>query len=74
MATKRQTMPTPVPNRPTARTRGIRVTDELWDKAKAHAHERGEYLADVINESLERYVAKAEKEAKAKAQRDQAND
>jgi hypothetical protein len=37
-------------------TRGVRVSDELWDAAKATAAEQGEHVTDVIVRALEHYV------------------
>jgi hypothetical protein len=37
-------------------TRGVRVSDELWDAAKATAAEQGEHVTDVIVRALEQYV------------------
>ncbi|HEY9417584.1 MAG TPA: hypothetical protein VIQ30_22730 [Pseudonocardia sp.] len=59
-------MATPVPNRPIAKNRGIRVTDEVWDAAKAAAHENGEYLSEAITAFLIKYVADSERKQRAK--------
>ena len=36
--------------------RGFRCEDELWDKAKEAAGQRGEHLSDIIRKALEQYV------------------
>jgi purine-nucleoside phosphorylase len=38
--------------------RAFRIADDLYEKAKAKAAERGETLTDVIRKALERYVKK----------------
>jgi hypothetical protein len=37
-------------------TRGVRVSDDLWDAAKVTAAEQGEHVTDVIVRALEQYV------------------
>jgi hypothetical protein len=37
-------------------TRGIRVSDELWQAAKATAAEQGETVTDVVVRALDQYV------------------
>jgi predicted transcriptional regulator len=37
-------------------TRGVRVSDELWDAAKSITAEQGEHVTDVIVRALEQYV------------------
>lgn len=34
----------------------FRVSDELWEAAKAKATERGETITDVLRKALDRYV------------------
>lgn len=36
--------------------RAIRVPDDLWEKAKARAEEKGESVSEVVRRALERYV------------------
>lgn len=36
--------------------RSFRVEDELWEKAKVRAAERGETVTDVLIRALKRYV------------------
>lgn len=36
--------------------RAIRIPDELWEKAKKRAEEKGETVSEVVRRSLERYV------------------
>lgn len=36
--------------------RGIRVSDELWDAAKAKADQEGRNLSEIIREALQAYV------------------
>jgi hypothetical protein len=43
------------------RNRNVRV-DELWDRALAVAHRRGETLSQVIRAALVRYVKRHEKD------------
>lgn len=40
--------------------RNVRVTDDLWTRARAVAATRGESLSDVIRAALERYVKRYE--------------
>lgn len=37
--------------------RAIRISDELWQAAKAVAERRSETISDVVRVALERYVA-----------------
>lgn len=48
----------PVPNQPREdrSNRTFRETDEVWDKVKEIAKERGETITDVIHRALERYI------------------
>lgn len=41
---------------PATPNRTVRVSDELWEAAKRVASDRGESVADVIRQALERYV------------------
>jgi hypothetical protein len=43
--------------------RNLRVPDDLWDRALAVAHRRGETLSQVIRAALVRYVKRHEKDA-----------
>jgi predicted DNA-binding protein len=36
--------------------RNVRISDDLWNKAKAKAAQQGRTLSDVIREALERFV------------------
>ncbi len=36
--------------------RSIKVSDELWDRAKERAAEKGETVSEVLRRALERYV------------------
>lgn len=36
--------------------RAIRISDELWEKAKKRANEKGETVSEVVRRALERYV------------------
>jgi hypothetical protein len=39
------------------RLHSFRVSDEIWNAAKERAQERGETLAEVLRDSLARYLA-----------------
>lgn len=43
-------------SRPTKKSRGIRVTDAVWDAAMAEAKERGEFLNEAIDRFLVHYA------------------
>lgn len=47
-----------MPNKPRKDNppRTIRVDDELWDKVKARAAERGEDVSEAVRRMLRRYV------------------
>lgn len=45
-----------MPNSNSARTRGVRVLDDLWDAAAEVAARRGETRTDVIVRGLDLYV------------------
>lgn len=45
-----------MPNAPKTPTHTIRVTDELWQAAKAKAEKNGVTLTSVIIEALEAYL------------------
>jgi predicted DNA-binding protein len=36
--------------------RNVRVSDELWDRAKGKAEQEGRNLSEVIREALQAYV------------------
>ena len=36
--------------------RNFRAEDELWDRAKEVANQRGDNLSDIIRKALEQYV------------------
>lgn len=36
--------------------RNVRISADLWDRAKAKAEQQGKTLSDVIREALERFV------------------
>jgi predicted transcriptional regulator len=42
--------------------RNIRIAPDLWDRALAVAHRRGETLSQVIRAALVRYVKRHEKD------------
>lgn len=42
------------------RLRNIRVTDDLWHRARVVADSRGESLSDILRAALERYVKRHE--------------
>jgi predicted transcriptional regulator len=46
---------------PNMRRRAFQVHDDLWDRALAIAHRRGETLSQVIRAALVRYVKRHEK-------------
>ena len=46
-----------MPNAPKTPSRNVRISDELWQAAKAAAADRGETVTDVIVRALEQYVA-----------------
>lgn len=56
-----------VPNQPATPKRSVRVPDETWLTARANAAERGEDVATVIREALERYNRRCARERKKKA-------
>lgn len=39
--------------------RAIRISDELWQEAKAVAERRSETISDVVRLALERYITEA---------------
>ena len=47
-----------MPNQPRkdVRPRSIKVSDDLWAKAKARADEKGETVSEAVRKFLERYV------------------
>ena len=45
-----------MPNKPKTVARTIRVPDDLWDKARARADERGESVSEAVRKFLERYT------------------
>lgn len=47
-----------MPNQPAAgvRPRSIKVSDELWEKAKKRADEKGETVSEAVRKFLERYA------------------
>jgi hypothetical protein len=47
---------------PKMRRRAFHTTDDLWDRALAVAHRRGETLSQVIRAALVRYVKRHEKD------------
>lgn len=47
---------TTVPNKPKTPLRSLRISDDLWEKAKARADEKGESVSDAIRKFLERYT------------------
>jgi metal-responsive CopG/Arc/MetJ family transcriptional regulator len=47
-----------MPNQPATTIRGIRIPDELWEEAKAIAHDEGFASAsEMVRDCLERRVA-----------------
>jgi predicted transcriptional regulator len=50
-----------MPNQPKTGGKNIRIADDLWDRALAVAHRRGETLSQVIRAALVRYVKRHEK-------------
>jgi hypothetical protein len=48
-----------MPNAPRTPTRSVRVSDELWNAARAIAKGRGETVTDVILRGLQEYVREA---------------
>lgn len=46
---------------PNTKPRAVRVSDELWEAAKATAAEQGETVTDVITEALRRYVRRGKR-------------
>lgn len=47
-----------MPNQPRTPTHSVRVPQELWDEAKAHAQADSEDLTKVINRMLTGYVSR----------------
>lgn len=45
-----------MPDQPKTPLRAIRIEDELWERAKAAAHNRGETVTDAIRRALREYV------------------
>lgn len=45
-----------VPNQPKTPNRTLRVSDEIWFRAREIAKDRGETLTDVIVRALVRYI------------------
>lgn len=45
------------PNQPKTPLRSMRISDELWELAKARAHVERETVTDVVRRALEEYVA-----------------
>lgn len=45
-----------MPNRPGTQTRTVRISDDLWDRAKIVAEQTGDTLTAVINRHLQQYV------------------
>jgi predicted transcriptional regulator len=45
-----------MPNQPKTPGKNIRIPDDLWNRALAVAHSRGESLSAVLRRALERYV------------------
>jgi predicted transcriptional regulator len=54
-----------MPNQPKTGGKNIRIADDLWDRALAVAHRRGETLSQVIRAALVRYVKRHETQANA---------
>lgn len=48
----------PVPNQPRKDNpaRAIRIPDDLWEKAKRRADEKGETVSEAVRKFLERYT------------------
>lgn len=44
-----------VPNQPKTPIRGVRIPDDLWERAKKRADENGETLSHAIRKFLDRY-------------------
>lgn len=40
--------------------RNVRISDELWAKAKAAAEERGDNLSEIIRQALTEYIKQNE--------------
>lgn len=45
-----------VPNQPKTPQRAIRVPDDLWQRARAIAKDRGETISEVLRDALVEYV------------------
>jgi antitoxin component of RelBE/YafQ-DinJ toxin-antitoxin module len=47
-----------MPNQPRegVKPRSIKVSDDLWERAKARADEKGETVSEAVRKFLERYV------------------
>lgn len=56
-----------VPNQPATPKRSIRVPDEMWLTARANAAERGEDLASIVRDAIDKYNKRCARERKKKA-------
>lgn len=50
-----------VPNAPKTPIRGFRISDELYQAARAKAADRGEDLSTVVRAALERYIKRKDR-------------